>query len=95
MFYMSGDRIKRRRFIADLLFAGATLSAGAFLMRASLAPPPQDPPVPIVERGGLAAGQVQAPEPSNPYLRPGSKERSKEGWVTIGGQAKLPRHQDK
>ncbi|MGE0493433.1 MAG: hypothetical protein AB7S38_29765 [Vulcanimicrobiota bacterium] len=40
---MSEDKIKRRRFLADVLFAGGGLTAAAFLAKAQFGQP--DPPL--------------------------------------------------
>jgi len=51
---MGEDRIKRRRFLADLLFAGGALTAAALAARAIAAYPPAEP---------LVMGSSAQPEP--------------------------------
>lgn len=43
---MSEERLKRRRFLADALFAGGALGAAALTARYLTQPPPPEPPVP-------------------------------------------------
>ncbi|MCA9794127.1 MAG: hypothetical protein KC910_20100 [Candidatus Eremiobacteraeota bacterium] len=53
---MSEDKIKRRRFLADVLFAGGGLTAAAFLAKAGLDRQQPDPTV---------AGDIAPPQPAN------------------------------
>lgn len=73
---MSGDKIKRRRFLADLLFAGGAVTAAALLAQAgeaerkpSPSPTPQKTQCPPQLDGDVAipaspSPQAKPPEPA-------------------------------
>lgn len=71
---MSGDKIKRRRFLADLLFAGGAVTAAALLAQAgeaerkpSPSPTPQKTQCPVQLDGDVslpASPHAKPPEPA-------------------------------
>lgn len=91
---MSKGKTRRRRFLADLLFAGGTLTAVAFLAKVGGT---VDPPTPA----GLAAKPAASPSfqecPETPALEtrepiPGPGDQ---GTIKVGGMVKLPRQTGK
>lgn len=96
---MSEDKIKRRRFLADILFAGGAISAAALLAKATQmgaspapvtppAPPaPQPPPVPL--DGDAEIPQVRATRQPEPVL--GGKPMAPQPQVK--GDVAVPRQQ--
>jgi hypothetical protein len=79
---MSEDKMKRRRFLADILFAGGAISAAALLAKASQSTAPAGPTAtPVVANptyqadpadphldGEVALPQVQTPKTPEPVL---------------------------
>ena len=94
---MSGDKIKRRRFLADLLFAGGAVSAAALLAQAgdaerkpSPSPTPQKTQCPPQLDGDVAIpaspNPSSSPTPPEPVL--GGKPMAPQPMVK--GEAKMP-----
>ena len=90
---MSGDKIKRRRFLADLLFAGGAVSAAALLAQAgdaerkpSPSPTPQRTSSPPQLDGDVAL--PASPSPSTPEPALGGKPMAPQPMVK--GEARAP-----
>lgn len=88
---MSEDKTRRRRFLADLLFAGGGLTAAALLAKVGRRPVGQPNP------DGLTATPAASPSihecPETPALEtrepiPGPGDQ---GTIKVGGMVKLPR----
>lgn len=77
---MSEDKLKRRRFLADILFAGGALTAAALLTSEVLAKNPQISPTP----GGTKS---PSPTPQNPT----GKSTAKPPDPHLGGAPMPPR----
>lgn len=76
---MSQEKMNRRRFLADLLFAGGAISAAALLAQSSRKqagnpnpspPPPPEPPVEDVKLGGAVCPPQEQPSPPPPPPQP-------------------------
>lgn len=77
---MSQDKIQRRRFLADVLFAAGALSAAALAAKGMTPAPPQSTPTPALEATpevtpacsespkweAPVPGQMRAPLPTSP-----------------------------
>ncbi len=90
---MSGDKIKRRRFLADLLFAGGAVTAAALLAQAgdaekkpSPSPTPQKTQCPPQLDGDVAIPTSPSPKPPEPVL--GGKPMAPQPMVK--GEARPP-----
>ncbi|MGE0493434.1 MAG: hypothetical protein AB7S38_29770 [Vulcanimicrobiota bacterium] len=79
---MSDDKIKRRRFLADVLFAGGGLTAAAFLAKAGLDRHEPNPGV---------AGDMKMPQPANtPVASPTCEDPEIEGDVALPEPEQTP-----
>lgn len=93
---MSEDKIKRRRFLADILFAGGALSAAALLARAAIPQKPDPQPAGAVVCPSPVATPQLGGEPSPPQPDPASIRgdfkvpQPVTPTLLVGGQAKLP-----
>ncbi|MCA9794126.1 MAG: hypothetical protein KC910_20095 [Candidatus Eremiobacteraeota bacterium] len=99
---MSEDKIKRRRFLADILFAGGGLTAAAFLAKAQFGqpdPPPTDPPEALAtpecahtpEPDIRAKGEVAPPEPLPPEpAMPGKMKAPEPVELQLDGEVEMP-----
>lgn len=77
---MSQEKMNRRRFLADLLFAGGAISAAALLAQSSRKqagnpnpsppPPPPEPPIEDVKLGGAVCPPQEQPSPPPPPPQP-------------------------
>lgn len=100
---MSEDKIKRRRFLADILFAGGAVSAAALLARAALPPkpepqvagkmmcptPPQQPATPMVRgEAVLPQSTTPTPVPHDDTVLGGKVQMPQP--PTLGGEPTLP-----
>ncbi|MBS2034265.1 hypothetical protein JST97_04715 [bacterium] len=98
---MSGDKINRRRFLADLLFAGGAVTAAALLAQAGEAekkPSPSDTPKATCTSdpnrkldGDVALPSSPTPSPPEPPL--GGKPMAPSPMVK--GEVKSPQRQPK
>lgn len=93
---MSEDKIKRRRFLADILFAGGGLTAAAFLAKAQFGQaPPTEPPqtcetpstCPSPDIDGNAVPPTE-PHPAGAVAPPQPEEPQLEGKVAQPVQIK-------
>lgn len=64
---MSEDRLKRRRFLADVLFAGSAVAGAGLLSRWAMAQKPDATSTPV------AAGTPSPPQPAGEPVAPRSK----------------------
>ena len=91
---MGDERIKRRRFLADLLFAGGALTAAALAARVYSASPPPEPQV----QGGTTCPSPVPTEAATPVRETKAKpipENQRRSWRTrpsdqLPGDAWLP-----
>ena len=89
---MSNDKIKRRRFLADILFAGGAISAAALLAKVSQTPaPPIQTPTPACSQSPVATPEIQLDgEVAMPQALP-----SKTPEPVLGGKVVQPQPQVK
>ncbi len=78
------DKLKRRQFIANLLFAGGTLAASSFLAQVEAAP---------VEKGWELPDDVKdrlEPKPEPPKPQPRPRHRPTPDEPHVKGKIRLP-----
>ena len=87
---MSSDKMKRRRFLADLLFAGGAVTAAALLAQAGAAekkPATPSPSPTCSQRDGDVAMPISpSPRPPEPAL--GGKPTA----PMVKGEVSVPQH---
>ncbi len=72
---MSSKKSTRRRFLADLLFMGGALSAGAFLSHSDAqvptpSPTPKGAPKPVPTASPSLRGEPMPPQPDGDFVAP-------------------------